>query len=549
MPYSKQTWIDLPDETTPLSAERLNHIEDGIDAATQTAEAVTTADEVTFSPSGSVSSTTVQDAILEVVADFNAELSLVATQASVDAALALKVDKSGDIMTGALTTTQLVVPGNYESDLISIEPGEGGSAIYFIDANGQISLTKNAANELLVNGAPAVDISSKVSKTGDTMTGTLYVDDGAGTNTAVDPAMVTLTDLDGAILIGKNPANKVTAGGEVLATEGYADTVSASKVSLDGDTMTGNLIMDNRYVEAAGISQTTRMSYGGIDVHTNDNTADTAIVPGNLTNYNSADTDRFIRSFITGESHPRFSQVTNGKMSWGSGSAVEDTNLYRSDAGTLKTDGNIIVDGDSITVTGVDSMYAQVSGNRLAIADDATRLAYFDQNGVTLYLPADFLPDNWVVFSSSLYSDFINRFQLYGSGKLAWSNGVDEIDTTLYRSAASTLKTDGTFIVGDVAGSTSTIYEGAAVFEAGGGTATIDPSDSINIRDAAGETVYVFPNGISLEDSDTNLWISKNTSGDLLANGSKVATETYVTSVTSSLSSKNNAIAMAIALG
>jgi len=33
MAYEKQTWIDYPDETTPISAERLNHIEQGIEDA------------------------------------------------------------------------------------------------------------------------------------------------------------------------------------------------------------------------------------------------------------------------------------------------------------------------------------------------------------------------------------------------------------------------------------------------------------------------------------------------------------------------------------
>lgn len=31
MSYVKQTWINLPDKTTPISADRLNHMEDGIE--------------------------------------------------------------------------------------------------------------------------------------------------------------------------------------------------------------------------------------------------------------------------------------------------------------------------------------------------------------------------------------------------------------------------------------------------------------------------------------------------------------------------------------
>lgn len=99
MPYIKQTWVDLPSHATPLSAERLSYIEDGIEAATELAEAIASpiATDVDFTPTGSVSSTNVQAAIMEVVADFNAALS------SID--LSSKVSKSGDTMSGPLTIT------------------------------------------------------------------------------------------------------------------------------------------------------------------------------------------------------------------------------------------------------------------------------------------------------------------------------------------------------------------------------------------------------------------------------------------------------------
>lgn len=37
MAYSKQTWSDLPAETTPINASRLNHMEDGIYAGNELA--------------------------------------------------------------------------------------------------------------------------------------------------------------------------------------------------------------------------------------------------------------------------------------------------------------------------------------------------------------------------------------------------------------------------------------------------------------------------------------------------------------------------------
>lgn len=42
MPYAKQTWADGQAGGTPISAARLNHIEDGVAAATATAEAADT---------------------------------------------------------------------------------------------------------------------------------------------------------------------------------------------------------------------------------------------------------------------------------------------------------------------------------------------------------------------------------------------------------------------------------------------------------------------------------------------------------------------------
>lgn len=37
MAYTKQTWQNLPSKTTPISAQRLNHMEDGIYDANQVA--------------------------------------------------------------------------------------------------------------------------------------------------------------------------------------------------------------------------------------------------------------------------------------------------------------------------------------------------------------------------------------------------------------------------------------------------------------------------------------------------------------------------------
>lgn len=48
---------------------------------------------------------------------------------------------------------------------------------------------------------------------------------------------------------------------------------------------------------------------------------------------------------------PNFTIDAGGKISWSSGSAVADTNLYRASADTLKTDDNFVIEGN-LTVNG-----------------------------------------------------------------------------------------------------------------------------------------------------------------------------------------------------
>ena len=58
MPYTKQTWTDAPSTSTPISAARLNHVEDGVETAQNTAEtAQTTATAKYTKPGGGIPST------------------------------------------------------------------------------------------------------------------------------------------------------------------------------------------------------------------------------------------------------------------------------------------------------------------------------------------------------------------------------------------------------------------------------------------------------------------------------------------------------------
>lgn len=46
-------------------------------------------------------------------------------------------------------------------------------------------------------------------------------------------------------------------------------------------------------------------------------------------------------TFVTADGFVRFTFLGNGRQEWGNGTALADTNLYRSAVGTLTTDGKI----------------------------------------------------------------------------------------------------------------------------------------------------------------------------------------------------------------
>lgn len=98
----------------------------------------------------------------------------------------------------------------------------------------------------------------------------------------------------------------------------------------------------------------------------------------------------------------------------------KDTNLYRSAAGRLKTDSRFDVAGAQITLVGSTTALRQTASNNA----------------------------NNDVLTSIVSGDSNYRLQVLTSGKMNWGDGSSAVDTNLYRSAANTLKTDDSFVVG-----------------------------------------------------------------------------------------------------
>lgn len=120
-----------------------------------------------------------------------------------------------------------------------------------------------------------------------------------------------------------------------------------------------------------------------------------------------------LKAMVTGDAQDRFQVAADGKILWGPGSAAQDTVLYREAADILTTDDTVRVYRPT---TASDAFQARVTG------------------------------------------DTLSRLNIDADGGMAWGpGGAVAQDTTLYRSAAGALKTDGSLeAVGNLIGANFT---------------------------------------------------------------------------------------------
>lgn len=181
---------------------------------------------------------------------------------------------------------------------------------------------------------------------------------------------------------------------------------------------------------------------------------------------------------IAGEGIARFSVAADGTHNWGPGNAATDTNLYRSAAGIVKTDGELhavtaLVAGagaasslqlrdNSLRAVGSDvnhNINLRAKGTGVvtinAFANDASgglavygggatapvRATIGQATPLTVYPAAG---NNAMRVLKETEAAF--RFTITDVGTHTWSDGVGGADTNLYRAAADTLKTDDRFV-------------------------------------------------------------------------------------------------------
>jgi hypothetical protein len=126
------------------------------------------------------------------------------------------------------------------------------------------------------------------------------------------------------------------------------------------------------------------------------------ILGGNIQTIRPTAGGNVLQTFVTTDANNRFKLESDGTMSWGSGAAAADANLYRLSADKLKTDDSLVV-GTDLTVSGDASVAGTATitagGGANAITITGARLAN-DTPGTTTATTNAAI---WVLISGTNY--------------------------------------------------------------------------------------------------------------------------------------------------
>lgn len=218
---------------------------------------------------------------------------------------------------------------------------------------------------------------------------------------------------DNALVVGSSLTVGAISSSSSIGSTRALFTNPALYTLVTGDTI-------NRFQVSAG---------GVIQWSDGTNSADTTLYRSSANVLTSDDTIQSSRSsatspafsaLVVGDTVSRFIAGADGKLNWGSGSLTQDTNLYRSSAGVLTTDGQLTVansinTGNAINFTGTSGFL--VLRNQSAVAN--------------------------TVMVAKVSGDTFDRFTINTGGQINWGNGVSSVDTNLYRAGTNQLQTDG----------------------------------------------------------------------------------------------------------
>lgn len=171
-------------------------------------------------------------------------------------------------------------------------------------------------------------------------------------------------------------------------------TIGASKTSGQRLKMDTNEL--SSFSGTSGAELYLNPSGGNVSINSSVSNNYLTVAGGSLSSYGTATGSNVLQTFVTSDANNRFKIEQNGVISWGSGSATVDTNLYRNSAAQLKTD-------STFTANGIES----TSAINAAGAMSATNITLSGANGLRHDTPATTTQTAsaaiWVVQSGTQY--------------------------------------------------------------------------------------------------------------------------------------------------
>jgi hypothetical protein len=121
----------------------------------------------------------------------------------------------------------------------------------------------------------------------------------------------------------------------------------------------------------------------------------------------TAAADRTFGILVSGDSNQRLRVDSNGRHDWGPGSGATDTDLYRSGAGTLTTDGSLVI-GSNLTFNSIAITGAAAAGEAI-VAQTSTTATWAVVSGQYLRAPT-------IVTTGTTYTTTSATFAAISSG-------------------------------------------------------------------------------------------------------------------------------------